>query len=79
MHYRYGDNALYETIVGMGSYCVGTNNVPLIKAIGQYRSREASDKAGADRYIEAFKPDILEYIFRKEDDCILEYKYEGSD
>lgn len=79
MHYRYGDNALYETIVGMGSYCVGTNNIPLIQAIGQYRSREASDKAGADRYIEAFKPEILEYIFRKEDDCILEYRYEGSD
>jgi hypothetical protein len=30
MHYRYGEEALYRTIVGMGNYYVGSNNVPLI-------------------------------------------------
>lgn len=78
MHYRYGDDALYRTIVGMGNYCVGTNNVPLIKAGGQYDSREGK-KAGKDRYIYASASPLLSYLFRKEDECILEYKYEGKD
>jgi len=78
MHYRYGDDALYRTIVGLGNYCVGTNNIPLINAQGQYDSR-LGNTAAADRYISAERPTLLKYIFRKEDDCILEYQYEGKD
>lgn len=78
MHYRYGDEALYRTIVGMGNYCVGTNNIPLIKAMGQYDSR-LGKKAAPDRYIFAARSPILKYMFRKEDECILEYLYEGKD
>lgn len=78
MHYRYGDEALYRTIVGMGNYCVGTNNVPLIKAKGQYDSR-LGKKAAPDRYIYAARSPVLKYLFRKEDTCILEYQYEGKD
>lgn len=78
MHYRYGDEALYRTIVGMGNYCVGTNNIPLIKAHGQYDSR-LGKKAAPDRYIFAARSPLLPYIFRKEDECILEYLYDGKD
>lgn len=78
MHYRYGDEALYRTIVGLGNYCVGTNNFPLIKANGQYDSR-MGEVAAPDRYIFASKAKILEYLIRKEDTCILEWKYDGSD
>lgn len=77
MDYHYGDDALYRTIVNMGNYCVGTNNVPLIKAIGQYDSR-LGKKAAADRYIFAMRSPLLKFIFRKEDECILEYLYDGS-
>lgn len=78
MHYRYGDDALYRTIVGMGNYCVGTNNIPLIKAKGQYDSR-LGKKAAPDRYIYAAKSPVLKYLFRDEDKCILEYQYEDND
>lgn len=77
MDYQHGDDALYRTIVGMGNYCVGTNNLPLIKGIGQYDSR-LHRKAAADRYIYACKSPILKYLFRTEDKCILEYLYEGD-
>jgi len=78
MHYRYGDEALYRTIVGMGNYCVGTNNISLIKAGGQYDSR-LGKKAAPDRYLSAARPTILKYLFVKEDECILEYLYEGKE
>lgn len=78
MHYRYGDEALYRTIVGMGNYCVGTNNIPLIKAKGQYDSRIGKN-AAPDRYIYAARSTILKYLFRKEDTCILEYQYDGKE
>lgn len=78
MHYRYGDQALYRTIVGMGNYCVGTNNIPLVEAKGQYDSR-LGVVAAADRYIYASRPTILKHLFRDEDECILQYRYEGSD
>lgn len=78
MHYRYGDEALYRTIVGMGNYCVGTNNIPLIKAKGQYDSRLGKN-AAPDRYIYAARPTILKYLYRKEDTCILEYQYDGRE
>lgn len=78
MHYRYGEEALYRTIVGMGNYCVGTNNIPLIKAKGQYDSR-LGKKAAPDRYIYAARSPLLKYLFRKEDECILKYQYEGKE
>ncbi len=79
MHYRYGDQALYRTIIGLGNYCVGTNNIPLVQANGQYDSRLGSDTASAARYIWASRPAILKFLFRKEDECILEYQHEGKD
>lgn len=77
MHYKYGDEALYRTIVGLGNYYAGSNNIPLIKAKGQYDSRYGK-KAAKDRYIFAAPSPLLKYIIRKEDTCILEYKKDGS-
>lgn len=79
MHYRYGEEALYKTIVGMGNYYAGSNNVPLIQAGGQYGSRENGNKAAADRYISASPSPVLKYLFRSEDECIIEYNYDGDD
>jgi len=78
MHYRYGDEALYRTIVGLGNYCVGSNNIPLVKGLGQYDSR-LGKTAAPDRYIFATRSPILKLLFRKEDECILEYLYEGDE
>lgn len=79
MQYKYGDDALGATIVGLGNYAVGTNNVPLIKAKGQYDSRMGPGTAADDRYIYASPSPILSKIFRPEDECILQYQYDGND
>lgn len=77
MHYRYGEHSLYGTIVELGNYYAGSNNIPLIKAKGQYDSRNGTG-AAQDRYIFASPSPVLRNIFRPEDECILEYKSEGK-
>ena len=76
--YNHGPTSLYHAIVCLGNYCVGTNNIPLIKGEGQYDSRLGRGTAGEDRYIYASKSPILKYIFREEDECILEYEKDGN-
>lgn len=79
MQYKYGDDALGNTIVGLGNYAVGTNNIPLIKAKGQYDSRMGPGTAADDRYIYAMPSPIIHKIFRREDECILSYLRDGDD
>lgn len=79
MQYKYGDDALGKTIVGLGNYAVGTNNIPLIKAKGQYDSRMGPGTAADDRYIYAQPSPFLGLIFRPEDECVLEYQMDGDD
>lgn len=76
--YRHGEQSLYGTIVGLANYYAGSNNIPLIKGNGQYESRLGNGAAN-ERYIYADKPLALKYIFRKEDECILEYNYNGDE
>lgn len=78
MHYKYGEESLYHSIVNMGDYHVGSNNIPLIKAHGQYNSRQGH-VAGKDRYIYAAPSKVLPLIFRKEDSVILEYRHDEGD
>lgn len=77
MKYKHGDQSLYRTIVGLGNYCVGTNNIPLLKASGQFDSRKGKTAASA-RYISAGPSHILKSIFRDEDNIILKYQNEGG-
>lgn len=78
MHYENGEESIYRTIVNMANYCVGTNNYPLLKAGGQFDSREGH-VAAHSRYISVSQSHILKYLFRKEDTCILKYQYYGKD
>jgi len=70
MQYKHGETSLYHAIVNLGNYYVGSNNIPLIQAEGQYQSRQGG-KAGSERYIRAAPSPILPYIFREEDSIIL--------
>jgi len=76
--YRHGEQSLYGTIVGLANYYAGSNNIPLIKGNGQYESR-LGNGAASDRYLFADRPLVLKYLFRKEDECILEYNYNGDE
>jgi DNA topoisomerase II len=77
--YKHGEQNLCETIIKFAQDFVGTNNIPLLEADGQFGTRLEGGKDSADsRYIYTKPKKILKYIFREEDDPILNYTSEGE-
>ena len=77
--YKHGEQNLCETIVKFAQDFVGTNNLPLLEADGQFGTRlEGGKDSAASRYIYTKPKQILKYIFREEDDAILKYTSEGE-
>lgn len=76
-HYHHGEVNLEGAIVGMAQRFVGSNNVHLLEPLGQFGSRIAGgDDAASARYIFTRVAPLARYIFRPEDDPILEYNEE---
>ena len=70
--HHHGETSLQEAITKMGQTFVGANNINLIKPSGQFGSRDTNgDDAGAPRYINAMRSEILEILFNPEDVPIL--------
>lgn len=72
--YHHGDQALHQTIIGMGQcYKTGPNNIALLKKYGNYGTRRlrGADSSPA-RYLSVGLSKITRYIYRVEDDDILE-------
>jgi DNA topoisomerase-2 len=77
--YKHGEQNLCETIIKFAQDFVGSNNVPLLAPDGQFGTRlEGGKDSAASRYIYTKPHKILKYIFREEDDPILEYSAEGE-
>ena len=73
--YHHGEASLNSTIVGMAQTFVGSNNINLLVPIGQFGSRLLGGKDSASpRYIHTHLEPIVESLFRKEDNSILEYQ-----
>jgi len=73
--YHHGEASLNSTIVGMAQTFVGSNNINLLVPIGQFGSRLLGGKDSASpRYIHTHLEPIIESLFRKEDNSILEYQ-----
>lgn len=72
--YHHGEASLCGTIISMSQNFVGSNNVNLLKPVGQLGSRIAggSDAASA-RYVHTYLEDIVAKLFRKEDAGLLKY------
>jgi DNA topoisomerase-2 len=71
--YHHGEASLTATIVGMAQDFVGSNNINLLAPIGQFGSRLMGGKdAASARYIHTHLQPIIETLFRKEDESILE-------
>jgi DNA topoisomerase-2 len=72
--YHHGEASLTGTIINMAQNFVGSNNINLLKPVGQFGSRiqYGADHASA-RYIHTYMEDIVSKIFRKEDTCLLKY------
>ena len=72
--YHHGEASLNSTIVGMAQTFVGSNNINLLVPIGQFGSRLLGGKdAASPRYIHTHLEPIVEKIFKKEDQAILNY------
>lgn len=77
--YHHGDSSMNMAITNKGMGFVGSNNVPLLENRGIFGSRAyGGSDFGSARYIETCLEKITEYIFRKEDDEILEYVIEDE-
>jgi DNA topoisomerase-2 len=72
--YHHGEASLNSTIVGMAQTFVGSNNINLLVPIGQFGSRLLGGKdAASPRYIHTHLEPIVEKIFKKEDQAILNH------
>ena len=71
-NYHHGEQNLQETIINMCQGFVGTNNIPLLYADGNFGSRLANGKdAASARYVFTKMEELTEYIFRSEDEPLL--------
>ena len=72
--YHHGEASLNGAIVGLAQNYVGANNINLFKPNGQFGTRLNGGKDSAsERYIFTHLTPITRYIFREEDDVILDY------
>ena len=72
--YHHGEASLNAAIVGMAQDYVGSNNINLLMPNGQFGTRLQGGKDSAsERYIFSQLNSVTRYIYRKEDDPILEY------
>ena len=78
--YHHGEASLNGAIVGMAQDYVGSNNVNLLLPTGQFGTRLQGGKDSAsERYIFTQLNQITRYIYRKEDDPVLEYLEDDGD
>ena len=78
--YHHGEASLNGTIIGMAQSFVGSNNINLLKPMGQFGSRLMGGKdAASPRYIHTYLEDIVSKIFRKEDACLLKHIDDDGD
>jgi DNA topoisomerase-2 len=72
--YHHGEASLNSTIIGMAQTFVGSNNINLLRPVGQFGSRLLGGKDSASpRYIHTYMEEIVSKIFRKEDACLLKH------
>jgi DNA topoisomerase-2 len=72
--YHHGNKSMEDTVIGMASYYIGGNNIPLFFRDGQFGSRMDGGKdAGHPRYILTKLDRLTRLIFRPEDDVLLTY------
>lgn len=72
--YKHGEQSLQEAIISMAQNYPGSNNINLLYPSGTFGSRKVKgEDHAAPRYIFTYLEPIIYKIFRKEDQCILNY------
>jgi DNA topoisomerase II len=78
--YHHGEKSLNDTIVNMAQTFMGSNNVNLLKPVGQFGSRLlGGEDAASPRYIFTQLETIVDKLFRKEDNVLLKYMDDDGD
>lgn len=77
--YRHGPESLKGVIVGMAQAFPRSNNVPFLEGQGNFGSRGGlGSDASAPRYIHCRPSQVIEFMFRKEDQPLLIPEYEDG-
>lgn len=77
--YHHGEMSLCSTIVGMAQDFPGSNNLNLLLPLGQFGTRYENGKDSASsRYIFTKLNPLTRYLFKEEDDHILDYQEEEN-
>lgn len=77
--YHHGEQCLFDTIIKMAQDFVGSNNLPIIQKDGQFGTRLYGGKdAASSRYIFAQLSKMMKHVYRKEDECILDYQLDDG-
>lgn len=72
--YHSGEDNISKAIINMAQEFVGSNNLPLLKANGQFGTRHCGgNDAAAPRYINTELHDYVKYIFPEADLPVLSY------
>lgn len=72
-NYHHGEQCLFDTITKMAHEFAGSNNIPLFFRDGQFGTRLEGGKDAANaRYIFTKLEKLTRYIFREEDDPLLD-------
>lgn len=71
--YHHGETSMQETVIGMSQCIIGVNNVPLLRGIGNFGTRETkpSDGHASPRYIYVNHFDFINAMFPKEEMSLL--------
>ena len=73
--YHHGEASLQNAIIGLAQDFVGANNINLLMPNGQFGGRNHGGKdASSPRYIHTEINDITFYLFKKEDNHVLNYE-----
>lgn len=75
MAYHYGDASLNNSIICMVQNFIGSNNLSVFVADGQFGSRNKlgeKNNSASPRYISTYLNNIFRYIYREEDKNILQ-------
>lgn len=77
--YHHGEQSLMASIVNMAQDFVGSNNLNVLEPLGQFGTRlEGGSDAASPRYIFTRISTAATYVFRTEDNPILEYMEEDG-
>lgn len=72
-NYHYGEQNLYDTGGRMAQNFVGSNNISLLYNDGQFGTRLNNKDMASARYIKTKLNYLVDFIFRNEDNVLLEY------